>query len=121
MRVFPRGHWYQIVAVKPGDEGQVCLTLDHTRVLSRGLVVGITEQEIVIKTRLPLAWAGYFRRCTLEGPGGTSLPIEDVRMREDQHLGYAILGMIDPADRCAIAAGSWADFVDYTPGDKIVG
>lgn len=121
IRIFPRGHWYRIVEAKPTEDNQVRLTLDHTRVLSRVLVADQKEQEIVFKTRLPIAWAGYYRNCTLVDSNGASVPIEDIRMREDRPLGYGILGTADPAARYAIAPGSWADLVDFIPGNEVVG
>ena len=126
VRLFPRGHWQEIEAVEAMGDGTQELTFSLTRVLSTARVEPalpvFEDNEIVLHSRLPLAWAGYFRKCTAASrSGGWQVPILDVRMREDTPRCYAIIDEgADQAMLDKIMPGEWIDFLDYVPGDTVV-
>lgn len=122
VRIFPRGHWYRIEAAEPLADGQVRLRFDLTGVLSSAKVSGEVDGEVKLAARLPLAWAGYFRKCRLQIRGKERfVPILDVKMREDRDHAFALIDAEVPRGRIESAEiGAWADLVDYWPRCVVV-
>ncbi|MCX5659539.1 MAG: hypothetical protein NTW19_07420 [Planctomycetota bacterium] len=122
VRIFPRGHWYRVEAVEPIEGGRTRLRFDLTGVLSSARIAGEAEGEVTLAARLPLAWAGYFRKCRLQVRGKeTFLPVLDVRMREDRDHTFAMLDADMPRGRLTKEDhGQWADLVDYWPRCVVV-
>jgi hypothetical protein len=102
VRVLPRGHWQEVEAV--------------------ARVEGVADGEVILHARLPLAWAGYFRACTMAAQDDSwRVPVVDVRMREDTPRCYGVLEAdVAPAMLAAIRPGDWVDFLDYVPGDAVL-
>lgn len=117
LRIGPRRHWYKIKKVTPCDvTNQYAVTLAASRVLSIGRIKAVDEREIALDARLPLAWGDYFYDSILESDDNTGgLAIENVKMREDNPIAYAVLKSGLTAE-LAPQIDSWVKLVDFQIG-----
>lgn len=118
----PRKHWYRIESVQQGGQpDETRLRLNWSRVLSIARIHDIGPSEIGLDARLPLAWGDFFRDSHLIGDAGEPvIPIENIKMREDRPIAFAVLK--DPAQPSPLARlqrGQWIKLVDFLPGDTV--
>ncbi len=120
--VGPRKHWYRIESVRPGERpGETRMRLNWSRVLSIARIHEVGPTEIGLDARLPLAWGDFFRDCHLIGPGlDESIPIENIKMREDRPIAFAVLKKPDQRTQIdRLQRGSWIQLVDFLIGDNV--